>query len=87
MIAGHTKFTPDRLFSVIGNAYKAADVFTISELQALCAQAADTYVEDGHHVLTWRKTLGKKYSDLLGVRKLHDFLIVRQHNREIVMKV
>lgn len=87
MIAGHTKFTPDRLFSVIGNAYKAADVFTICELQALCAQTADTFVEDGGHVLTWRQTLGRKYSDLPGVRKLHDFLIVRQHNGEVVMKV
>lgn len=66
---------------------KQLDVFTICELQTLCAQTADTFVEDGRHVLTWRQTLGIKYSDLPGVRKLHDFFIVRQHNGEVVMKV
>ena len=36
MLAGHTKFAPDRLFSIIGSAYKEADVFTIiDELKAL----------------------------------------------------
>ena len=50
-----------------------------SELQALCAETAYTYVEDGQHVLTLWKTMGKKYSDLPGVHKLHDFLIVQQH--------
>ena len=75
MIAGHTKFTPDRLSSVIGNAYKAAVVFTISELQAPCAETAYTYIEDGQHVITLRKTLGKKCSDLPGVRKLHELLL------------
>ena len=32
MIAGHTKFAPDRLFLTIECAYKTEDVFTISEL-------------------------------------------------------
>ena len=32
MLAGHTKFAPDRLFATTGNAYKSADVFTIDEL-------------------------------------------------------
>ena len=36
MIAGHTKFAPDRLFATIGSAYKVADVFTINELKSLC---------------------------------------------------
>ena len=53
MIAGHTKFAPDRLFSAIGSAYKAADVFTMSDLQALCAQSATTFIENGDTVLTW----------------------------------
>ena len=38
MLAGQTKFAPDHLLATIGNAYKSADVFTIDELQALCAQ-------------------------------------------------
>ena len=67
MLAGHTKFAPDRVFATIGNAYKSADVFTIDELQALCAQSAQTIIDTGEKVLTWRDTLGAKYSDLPGV--------------------
>ena len=37
MLAGHTKFSPDRLFSVIGSSYKTTDVFTINDLKMLCA--------------------------------------------------
>ena len=87
MLAGHTKFAPDRLFATIGNAYKSADVFTIDELQALCAQSAESIIETGEKVLAWRDTLGVKYSDLPGVRKLHDFLIVKAHDGQVVMKV
>ena len=87
MLAGHTKFAPDCLFATIGNAYKSADVFTINELQALCAQSAQTIIETGAKVLVWRDTLGAKYSDLPGVRKLHDFLIVKAHDGQVVMKV
>ena len=52
MIAGHTKFDPDRLFASIGSAYTVADVFTIEELNTICAQSATTFVEDGENVLT-----------------------------------
>ena len=87
MLAGHTKFSPDRLFAKTGSAYKTADVFTIHELQRLCSPSALTVVEDGDNVLTWRDTLGGKYSDLPGVRKLHDFLIVKGYDGHVVMKV
>ena len=40
MLAGHTKFAPDRLFSAIGSAYKAADVFTIN----IAEKASKTYL-------------------------------------------
>lgn len=38
-------------------------------------------------MLTWREYLGKKYSDLPGVRKLHDFIVVKTNTGEVVMKV
>lgn len=87
MIAGHTNFAPDRLFSIIGSAYKVADVFTVNELKALCEPSATTLVENGENVLTWQDTLGHKYSDLPGVRKLHDFLVTRTHDGLVLMKV
>jgi hypothetical protein len=87
MIAGHTKFAPDRLFSAIGSAYKAADVFTIDDLKTLCDRSASTHVEKGDQVFTWRECLGEKYSDLPGIRKFHDFLIVKTHDGNVLMKV
>ena len=57
---GHTKFTPDRLFSAIGSAYKAADVFTINDLNEICAQSATAHIENGGDVFTWRNYLGLK---------------------------
>ena len=85
MIADHTKFTPDRLFSnwqciqsswCIHNPWATSTV--CSNSWHLCRRWKAC---SDRHVL-----LGIKYSDLPGVHKLHDF-IVRQHNGEIVMKV
>ena len=87
MIAGHTKFAPDRLFSIIGSAYKSEDVFTIDELKAICDTCAKCYIEKGDMVHTWRDSITQKYSDLPGVRKYHDFLIVKSHDSGVVMKV
>ena len=84
MIAGHTKFAPDRLFSTIGCAYKTEDVFTIGDLKSICDKSATCYIETGERVLTWRSTLGEKYSDL---PKYHDFLVVKAHDGRVVMKV
>ena len=41
----------------------------------------------GERVLTWRNTLGEKYTDLPGVRKYHSFLVVKAHDGTVVMKV
>ena len=87
MIAGNTKFARDRLFSVTGSAYKVQDVFNIEDLKAICDKSATTYIEQGERVHTWRNSVGKKYSDLPGVRKLHDFLVVKTHDGRVVMKV
>ena len=87
MVAGHTKFAPDRLFSITGGAYKAADVFNIEDLKQICQQGAVTFIMEGDGVYAFRELLGAKYSALPGVRKLHDFLIVRTHDNRVVMKV
>lgn len=57
MTAGHTHLTG---CFVIVNAYKAADVFTIHELQVLCAETAHTCRRRRAYVLTRRKILGMK---------------------------
>ena len=87
MVAGHTKFVPDRLFAQVSNSYNRKDVFTITELKEVCYLHADTTIEDGCAILQWRDTLREKYSDLPGTRKYHDFLIARSYDQTIVMKV
>ena len=77
MVPGHTKFVPDRLLSSIAHTYNRSDVFNINELQAICANHATTAVSSGSDVYHWRSYLSTKYSDVPGIRKLHDFLIVR----------
>ena len=87
MVAGHTKFAPDRLFAQVSNSYNRQDVFTVAELKEICDLHAHTTVEDGTSVLQWRETLRVKYSDLPGTRKYHDFLIARSYDQSVVMKV
>ena len=52
MIAGHTKFAPDRFFSTVGGAYKVEDVFTIHDPKALCGKCATVCIESGDQVFT-----------------------------------
>ena len=87
LVAGHTKFSPDRLFALTGNAYNRADVFTAGELLEICQRFSTSCIEDGSHIFDWRSAMAKKYSDLPGVRKMHDFLIVRGINDQVLMKV
>ena len=35
----------------------------------------------------WRKTVANKYSNLPGIRELHDFLALRNHGQDAAMKV
>ena len=87
MVAGHTKFAPDRLFAQVSNSYNCRDVFTIEELKAVCELHAHTTIEDGVSVLQWREAIRNKYSDLPGTRKHHDFLIARSYDQSVLMKV
>ena len=57
MVAGHTKFASDRLFS-------------IEDLKLICQQAAASFIIEGDGVHTWREHLGAKYSALPGVSTL-----------------
>ena len=77
MIAGHTKFAPDRLLSKVAKAYYCSYVFTIQELSIIAAEYSQVTIDEGNIVRTWREEAEKKYSKLSGIISLHDFLIVR----------
>ena len=75
LIAGHTKFNPDLLFSRIAKTYNRCDVFSTIELKNdIIANYADVTENDGSIVGVWREPLSTKYSKLQGIRSLHDFV-------------
>ena len=77
LLAGHTKFSPDLLFSKVAKAYNRSDVFNTSELSNIIAPNSVVAVDNGALVADWRDVLSKKYSKLLGIQKLHDFVYVK----------
>lgn len=76
LLAGHTKFSPDLLFSKIAQSYNRSDVFNTDELKDIIARYAEVIVDDGTIVGDWREVLSQKYSKLPGIQKLHDFIFV-----------
>ena len=87
LIAGHTKFAPDLLFSKISQTYSRSDVFTTAELGEIAKQYGFVVIDEGERVYLWRESLAK-YSSLPGIRDLHDFFFVRQPgSRDVKLKV
>ena len=76
LIAGHTKFAPDLLFSQIAQSYNHSDVFTTEELKGIISPYAEVIIDDGSIVCNWRDVLTRKYSKVDGIRALHDFIFV-----------
>lgn len=76
MIAGHTKFSVDQMFSRIAQSYNRSDIFNTAELASCIERYADIVIDKGEIVHTWRDSL-IKYTKLPGIRSLHDFVIVR----------
>ncbi len=76
LIAGHTKFSPDLLFSNIAQTYNRSDVFTTLELGDIISRYSSITIADGTMVLDWRSAL-TKYAKLPGIRSLHYFVVVK----------
>ena len=87
MVAGHTKFDPDRMFSAIANGYNRSDIFNIDELQALCQLYTTAEVSDGSNVFPWREFIKEKTTDFSGTHKYHGYLTSADHRGAVVMKV
>ena len=87
LIAGHTKFSPDLLFSRIAQTYNKSDVFMTAELGEIVARYATVVIDDGTMVCDWRSVL-TKYSKLPGIRSLHDFIFTKNPvTQKVVAKV
>ena len=77
MIAGHTKFSVDQLFSRIAQSYNRSDVFTVAELGNVAEPYCSVKIDTGTIVKQWRSLL-TKYTNIPGIRTFHDFLFA--HN-------
>ena len=89
MIAGHTKFNLDRLFSKIAMTYNRSDVFNIDDLVAIVGLHAHVETDvEGQTVKQWRQQLGQKFTKLPGIRSLHDFVTVTHLiSGDVIMRV
>jgi hypothetical protein len=81
LVAGHTKFTPDRLFATCSKMHNKSDVFNEGELGKLYSQHSQVNVSNSDGIHPWREALKASYSDIPGIRKFHKFLIVRMGNK------
>ena len=61
LIAGHTKFSPDLMFSKIARSYNRSDVFTTEELKEVISPYAEVIIDEGAIVCDWRNPLAKKF--------------------------
>ena len=57
LVAGHTKFTPDRLFASCSKTYNKHDVFNEEELGKLYSQHSQVNVSSGDDIHPWREAL------------------------------
>ena len=87
MIAGHTKFNVDRLFSKITISYNQSDIFNVDDLATVAGMHV-TIDADGNIVRQWREKLEHKFTKLPGIRSLHDFVTVKHIlTGEVIMHV
>ena len=87
MVAGHTKFAPDQLFSVMARYFYASDIFNERELIEVMERHATVKFDSGRIVSRWREIVSKKYSYFPGIRDLHDFVALRNAGGNATMMV
>ena len=73
MIAGHTNFGPDKLFSKVTTTYARSDVFTTQELVAVASTYSTVVHDEGDIVKTWRDKLGRSTPKFLVFKHLMIF--------------
>ncbi len=81
LVAGHAKFDPDRLFSIIAHAYNHNDVFITDQLVTLIQNTLEPKGEcisiNSREVVSWKQLLKAKYGPFEDLKKFREFLIKR----------
>ena len=87
LVAGHTKFAPDRLFASCTKSYNGSDIINIVELKDVYTKHCSVSVCNETYIHPWRKYMGQCYTDHPGVRSLHKFLIVCGEGDKVIFRV
>ena len=85
MITGHTKFNVDQLFAKIAITYNTSDVFNCEGLAGVVKRHAKVTIHNGEIVKQWRERLAHKFTQLPGIRALHEFVIVKHILKDAVI--
>ena len=97
MLAGHTKFAPDRHFGLIKKAYHRTRVDTISSIQrvvensSICGANKAQLIRgtDGNvhvHYYDWSEFLKQYYKTIPSLTKYHNFIVRHDHPAKIIIK-
>lgn len=62
-------------------------MFNEKELCEVVGRIAAVVMDSGRIVRSWRDIVGEKYTNLPGIRDLHDFLALRNPGQSTIMKV
>ena len=84
LVAGPTKFSPDRLFASCSKTYNCSDVFNQEDLGSVYSRYNNTSISQGEDINSWRECL--QSAEVKGIRTLHKFFIV-QTNDDVVVRV
>ena len=87
MVVGHTKFAPDQMFAQIARSFYSSDVFNEKDLSAVVGRHTNVIMDSGRIVRTWREVVSEKYTNLPGIRNLHDFIALCNPGCNSIMKV
>lgn len=86
LVAGYTKFSPNRLFVSSSKSCDVADVFNAEELKGIYTKHCTVAIANEKNIHPWRKYLDECYTDLPGVWKLHKFLIVQGDGGKVLFR-
>ena len=84
MVAGHTKFHPDQLFSSISKTYSQHDVFCIEMLADIAKHYSTTHIMSSKDIRNWKISIEEKYDNLPGITGLHDFLVKKEAENVVI---
>ena len=88
MVAGHTKFAPDRLFALTAKAFYLSDILILMKRSSSRRWKTMLVLPLTVVVLSVAGgTVSQKYTNLPGIRELHDFLSLKNPGTDAVMKI